>query len=90
MISGYNNESEPVRNLWMIFGKSISMQGFIVGRIAPKYEEEFYATLPPKVASGEIKYREHVFNGIEKTGEAIIAVQKGTNTGRAVIHVADN
>ena len=89
MITGYNNGGEPVRNLVMVVGKSITMQGFIVGRIASKYEEEFYATFPPKIASGEIKYREHIFNGVEKTGDAIIAVLNGTNTGKAVIHVAD-
>ena len=89
MISAYNNGGEPIRNLGLVVGKSITMQGFIVGRIAPKYEEEFYATFPAKVASGEIKYKEHVFNGLEKTGEAVIAVLKGENTGKAVIHVAD-
>ena len=46
--------------------------------------------MTPKVASGEIQYREHVYNGLVDAGEAILAVQKGLNTAKAVIHVADD
>lgn len=89
MIAGYNTGGAPIRNIMLVVGKSITMQGFIVHRIQDKYEEEFYHNVPPKVASGEIKYREHVWNGLENVGEAIIAVQRGTNTAKAVVHVAD-
>jgi len=94
MISGYNFDHAlgVGRNFYLIVGKSIMMQGFIVYRLAEKYEEEFYATLPPRVASGEIKYLEQIFNGLEKAGDsdAVIAVQMGTNTGKDVTHVADD
>ncbi|KAF8965858.1 hypothetical protein BDZ97DRAFT_2074402 [Flammula alnicola] len=90
MISGYNTEHPtPIRNLFNVVGKSISIHGFIVGRLVPKYGADFYATIPPKVASGEIKHREDVYNGLEKVGDVILAVQKGTNKAKAVIHVAD-
>lgn len=65
------------------------MQGFIVGYIAPKYDDEFYEVVPAKIASGELKYSEHVYEGLESAGDVILAVQKGTNTGKAVVHVAD-
>jgi len=43
-----------------------------------------------KVASGEVKYKEHIFHGLQSDGDAILVVQQGTNTGNAVVHVADD
>jgi len=92
MITGYNTSdcAAPVRNLSLIIGKPITMQGSIVHQLAEKYEEEFYATFSSKVARGEIKYLEQIFNGLEKASDAVIAVSIGSNTGKAVTHVADD
>ncbi|KAJ3517329.1 hypothetical protein NLJ89_g582 [Agrocybe chaxingu] len=90
MISGYNSGGAPVRNIFLVIGKSITMTGFIVSRIEHKYNEQFYKEVPAKVASGELKYREHVYNGLEKLGDVILAVQKGENKAKAVVHVADD
>ena len=72
-----------------IIGKSITMQGFVVYNLQTKYGAQFYSDLTPKVASGVIKHREHVYHGLSNAGEAILAVQKGSNKAKAVIHVAD-
>ena len=66
------------------------MQGFIVYRLEPKYRDQFFAEMTPKVASGEIQYREQAYHGLPHAGEAILAVQKGLNTAKAFIHVADD
>lgn len=73
-----------------IVAKSISMNGFIVFRLEHKYQEEFYATIPAKVASGKLKYTEEVTEGLDKVGDVILAVQKGQNKAKAVIKVADD
>ena len=65
------------------------MQGFIVSRLEAKHTSAFFAEMTTKVVSGEIQHREHVYNGLVNAGEAILAVQKGFNTAKAVIHVAD-
>ena len=65
------------------------MNGFIVFNIEPKYNAEFYATIPAKLASGELKYTEEVSKGLDKVGDVIIAVQRGTNQAKAVIEVAE-
>jgi len=57
--------------------------------LEPKYEEEFYKVIPPKLASGEIKYLEDVTKGLENAGHAILSVQAGTNKGKSVVWVAD-
>ena len=60
------------------------------GTSAVQYREAFYRDIPPMVASGQIKYTEDRSTGLESVGEAILSVQKGTNTGKKVIIVADD
>ncbi|KAF8896877.1 alcohol dehydrogenase [Gymnopilus junonius] len=74
MISSYNSKS-PVNKLFLVVAKSISMNGFIVSRLAPKWNEEFFKT--------------DISNGLETVGDVLLAVQKGTNKAKAVVHVAD-
>ncbi|KAF5377886.1 hypothetical protein D9615_006801 [Tricholomella constricta] len=90
MISGYNTGGKPIQNMMLVVGKSLSINGFIVTRLQPKYDAEFYATVPAKLANGELKYTEEISNGLDKVGDVILAVQKGTNKAKAVIKVADN
>ncbi|KIY49426.1 NAD(P)-binding protein [Fistulina hepatica ATCC 64428] len=89
MISTYNTQFQGVRNLLLIVGKRITMTGFIVGDLVAKYGDEFYASIPEKLASGEIKFNEQVSYGLDKVGQVIADVQHGRNTGKAVIVVAN-
>jgi NADPH-dependent curcumin reductase CurA len=54
-----------------------------------KYVEEFYATIPPKLANGDMKYLEDVRKGLDQAGEALLDVQLGKNIGNCAILVAD-
>jgi hypothetical protein len=65
------------------------MRGFIQGRHSDKYREEFYATIPEKLAKGEIRYTEEITRGLDKVGDVVLAVQMGSNTGKAVVVVAE-
>ena len=67
----------------------MSMHGFVVARLMPKYEAQFYTEMTSKVVSGEIQHRQQVYDGLANSGEAIAAVQKGLNNAKAVVHVAD-
>ncbi|KAF9547766.1 alcohol dehydrogenase [Agrocybe pediades] len=90
MISEYNSkEGAPIRNLYQTIAKSLSIHGFIQWRLEAKHNEDFYKTIPPLVANGTIKHQEQVFHGLDKVGDVILAVQKGENTAKAVVHVAD-
>ncbi|KAJ7777710.1 alcohol dehydrogenase [Mycena maculata] len=88
-ISGYNTGHQGPKNFNLIVGKSLHVHGILVTRLIPKYGAEFYATVPPQLASGEIKYTEEVTRGLEAVGDVILGVQKGTNKAKAVIVVAD-
>ena len=76
------------QNLVQIIFKAITMHGLFFLNLMPKYGAQFNAEISAKIASGEIKHREHIYD-LAKGGEAILAVQKGYNNGKAVIHVAD-
>ncbi|KAF9034806.1 hypothetical protein BJ165DRAFT_1409714 [Panaeolus papilionaceus] len=88
MISGYNSDGVPVRNLHHIFSKSLTLSGFIVGRLADRWGKKFREEIPPKVASGEIKHREQVYEGLDKLPQAILDVQQGRNTAKVIVKVA--
>ncbi|EGN98194.1 hypothetical protein SERLA73DRAFT_74422 [Serpula lacrymans var. lacrymans S7.3] len=89
MSSDYNNNVPyHVKNLFYIIPKSLKVYGFTVSTLLEKYVAAFYEEVPKKLASGEIKYTEDVTQGLEGAGEAILAVLKGTNTGKKVILVA--
>ncbi|KAF9445123.1 alcohol dehydrogenase [Macrolepiota fuliginosa MF-IS2] len=89
MISGYNTpDGIPVRRLDHIFAKSLTLQGFIVTRLEPEFNEEFYQVMPKAIAEGKIEWREEVWDGLDKVGDAILAVQKGLNKAKAVVRVA--
>ncbi|KAF6746490.1 alcohol dehydrogenase [Ephemerocybe angulata] len=89
MISGYNTGGAPIKNIIHVVSKSISMFGFIVSRLEHKYDEQFYKEVPELIAAGKLKVLEDVFEGLASVGDAILAVQKGTNKGKAVVRVAD-
>jgi NADPH-dependent curcumin reductase CurA len=65
------------------------MHGFVVSRLMPKYSAQFYTEMTTKVVSGEIRHRQQVYDGLANGGEAIVAVLKGLNSAKAVVHVAD-
>jgi NADPH-dependent curcumin reductase CurA len=67
----------------------LTIYGILVFRLELKHDAEFYATIPPKIAAGELKYTEDVSRGLESVGETILKVQEGRNTAKAVVVVAD-
>ncbi|KAF8996528.1 hypothetical protein BDQ17DRAFT_1411744 [Cyathus striatus] len=89
MISGYNTGFTPIKNIFQIVAKTITLYGLFVNSLHPKYEEKFYEDVPRMIKEGQIKYREHIWNGLDKAGEALLAVQDGSNKAKAVVHVAE-
>jgi NADPH-dependent curcumin reductase CurA len=81
--------SSAPQNLNQTYAKSLTINGVLVFHLQPKYDAEFYATVPRALASGEIKYKEEVSRGLEGLGEIILRVQQGRNTAKAVVVVAD-
>ncbi|MFD6293135.1 NADP-dependent oxidoreductase [Streptomyces sp. NPDC060205] len=86
MISVYNN-TEPApgpKNLARLIATRGRIQGLLVGDhydLQPQFVQE----VGPWVASGELKYRETVVEGIENNLEAFLGVLRGDNTGKMIV-----
>lgn len=89
MISGYNVDAPPIRNIMNVVTRQITVKGFLVSFIAEKYLAEFYSEVPKLIKNGTIKYTEDVTKGLEYAGHAMEAVQRGTNKAKAVVLIAE-
>ncbi|KAJ6506913.1 hypothetical protein C8R45DRAFT_816684 [Mycena sanguinolenta] len=87
--SRYNHGFRPMKNPGLIFAKCLHIHGFLLAYLRPKHLAAFSAEIMPKIVSGELKYTEDITRGLDKVGDVILAVQKGTNTGKAIVRVAD-
>ena len=84
LISQYNSATYPMQNLGAVLINRIKMQGFIVSddltRWPPALKE-----LAGHVASGRIKYRESVAEGLAAAPSAFISLLKGGNFGKQLV-----
>ncbi|KAJ7777772.1 hypothetical protein B0H14DRAFT_2963414 [Mycena olivaceomarginata] len=87
-ISGDNNGPQPMKNPGLIFAKCLHCTASSSRTCAPS-TLRLRAEFVPRLVSGEFKFTEDVTKGLEKVGDVILAVQKGTNTGKAVVVVAE-
>ena len=88
MISQYNLEKpEGVKNLGTIVGNKVKMQGFIVSDHMD-LKTEFMAEMSGWLATGKVKYREDITQGIENAPSAFIGMLKGKNFGKQIVRIA--
>ncbi|KAJ9121390.1 hypothetical protein QFC24_004728 [Naganishia onofrii] len=75
-ISAYNGESYGVKNLFQFVAKRLMMRGFIA-----KYVDDFYATIPKKLAFGDLKFKECKYDGLENAPKAFLEMLAGKQSG---------
>lgn len=89
MISQYNLSSgQPgPRNLTAIIGKRLTLKGFIV---SDHYDvlPQFFADMQGWIASGEVKWKETVFEGLDSAPEAFIGLFTGDNFGKMLVKIS--
>ena len=78
-----------MKNLQLLLWKEIHLYGFLVFTLAQKHAEAFFRDMPKYVASGEIKYKEHIVHGLEQAPQGIVDIHLGNNFGKSVLIVAD-
>jgi hypothetical protein len=88
MIDMYNAVEAPPgpNNLAMAIGNQLTIKGFIVSShndLLPKFIEDMSRWMK----EGKMKWRETIYDGIEKAPEAFIGLFKGENTGKALVRV---
>ncbi len=91
MIAWYSGqgiaEAAPLPMAWRnILTRRLRVQGFIIFDHFGRYPA-FLAEVAPMVASGQIKFRETVAEGLENAPEAFLALLKGGNFGKQLVRV---
>jgi NADPH-dependent curcumin reductase CurA len=84
MIAGYNGEPIPMAYPQLILRSRLKVQGFIVGEHRQIWPEAL-TELATRVASGQLKYRESVAEGLAAAPEAFIGLLKGRNFGKQLV-----
>ncbi len=85
MIDGYNGgEPAAFRYIMRVIAMRIRVQGFIYTDYLNRMPE-FYRDLGAMIASGQMKSRETVMDGLERTPEAFLGLFTGANTGKMLV-----
>ena len=89
-ISQYNLEKPDVgpRLLFHFVRQQLRVEGFLVFQYADRYKEGL-TQLAQWVGSGRLRYRETVVEGLERAPTAFLAMMRGENVGKQLVHVAD-
>jgi NADPH-dependent curcumin reductase CurA len=87
MISGYNSrEPQQFRYIIRMIAMRIMMKGFLYGDYVPRMGE-FYRGMGELIASGKVKARDTVFEGIDSAADAFLGLFTGANTGKMLVKV---
>ncbi len=91
MISDYNNADNPypVRTLWQMVVKRLTMRGFLTYDHADRLAEAFQQ-LNDWVQSGAIKPLETVYEGLEQAPQAFIDLMSGKTMGKTLVRISAN
>jgi NADPH-dependent curcumin reductase len=84
MISGYNGEPIPMAAPQLLLTNRMRLEGFIVSEHMEVWPEAL-KELGTLVATGKLKYRESVAQGIEAAPEAFLGLLKGRNFGKQLV-----
>jgi NADPH-dependent curcumin reductase CurA len=84
MISGYNGEPIPMTYPQLILQSRLKLEGFIVSEHMDVWPEAL-KELGTAVATGKLKFRESVAQGIEAAPEAFLGLLKGKNFGKQLV-----
>ena len=84
MIAGYNGEPIPMTLPQLILTNRMKLEGFIVSEHMEAWPEAL-KELGTLVATGKLKYRETVAQGIANAPEAFFGLLKGKNQGKQLV-----
>ena len=71
-----------------VLRRSLLIRGFINTEFVPDHYESFLKELNSLVASGKIRYREDITEGLASAPEAFIRMLCGRNFGKTLVHIS--
>ncbi|MFZ6758737.1 NADP-dependent oxidoreductase [Undibacterium sp. Ji50W] len=84
LIAGYNGEQMSIKNARVFLTMRLTMRGFIVSEHMDLWPQGL-KELGGLVATGKLKFRESVAEGIAAAPEAFIGLLKGKNFGKQLV-----
>ena len=84
MIAGYDGQPLPLQNPALILVNRLTIEGFIVSEHMEVWPEAL-KELGTLVATGQLKPRETIAEGIESAPEAFLGLLKGKNFGKQLV-----
>lgn len=87
MIAGYDGHMMPVHYLHMALSMRLTIQGFIISEHMDLWPQGL-AELGQLVASGKLKYRETIADGLAAAPDAFIGMLRGRNLGKQLVKLA--
>ncbi|MFZ6721038.1 NADP-dependent oxidoreductase [Undibacterium sp. Ji49W] len=84
LIAGYNGEQMSIKNARIFLTMRLTMRGFIVSEHMDLWPQGL-KELGGLVATGKLKFRESVAEGIAAAPEAFIGLLKGKNFGKQLV-----
>ena len=84
LISGYDGQPMPIHNMRVILSMRLMLQGFIVSEHMELWPEGL-GEIGGLVASGRLKFRETISQGLASAPEAFIGLLRGKNFGKQLV-----
>ncbi len=84
MIAGYDGEPIPMARPQLLLTQRLKLQGFIVSEHLPLWPAAL-KELGELVATGRLKYRESVAQGLENAPQAFLGLLRGANFGKQLV-----
>ncbi len=72
-----------------VLRRSLRIRGFIQSEFVKDHYGAFEKEIGPLVASGQIRYKEDVVDGLERAPDAFIGMLTGKNFGKLLVRMAD-
>lgn len=72
-----------------IMGKSLTLRGFIQTEYADEQMSDFLGEAASWLASGRLRHREHIVQGLEHAPQALMDMLKGQNFGKTIVQVGE-
>ena len=71
-----------------VLRRSLLIRGFTNTEFVAEHYESFLTEISPLIASGKIRYREDITEGLASAPEAFIGMLSGRNFGKTLVRVS--
>ena len=84
LISGYDGEPMPIHNMRVLLSMRLTLQGFIISEHMDLWPQGL-TEIGSLVATGKLKFRETIADGLAAAPEAFLGLLRGKNFGKQLV-----